>query len=392
LRKRHEITFLALSQPDVDEAAKSVAEEYSKKQIWLPWKDTPKQSVGFIFKLAYNHFFSDQPYVIQKYFSQPMAAKIQELASSGQFDLIVCDFLTPSVNLLLSQQKLTTPILLFQHNVESLIWKRLFENAKGILKRIYFQNQWKRMEKFERETCKRCEAVLGVSDDDCRILRSQFGLTNVLGSVPTGVDLSYFCPTTDVRKMHSLVFLGSMDWMPNIDAVLYFAETIFPVVKKRFPEATFRIVGRNPTQAVKDLEKQNGILVTGSVADVRPHLAESEVMIVPLRIGGGTRIKIYEGMATGIPIISSTIGAEGLPVTHRENILLADSPVDFAQSIMELWEEAELRNRIGTAGRVLVERHFGWEPVTKIFERYCFSTFSPPKDQISAYEGMGVEP
>jgi len=193
---------------------------------------------------------------------------------------------------------------------------------------------------------------------------------NVLGSVPTGVDFSFFCPSTAPRKPHSLVFLGSMDWMPNIDACCHFVENIFPAIKKTFPNATLTILGRNPTQRIKDLQKiETGIFITGTVTDIRPHLAEAEVMIVPLRIGGGTRIKIYEGMATGIPIVSSTIGAEGLPVTDGENIFLADSPEDFARAIFKLFEKAALRQKMGANGRALVQRHFSWESLRAILLR-----------------------
>jgi polysaccharide biosynthesis protein PslH len=380
LKEKHQITFLALCAPATTDAVKIAAQEFSHQQIWIPWRETGKRSMWFLVVLVRNCLFSGQPYVIQKYFSTKMARKIQELEFSNQFDLIVCDFLTPAVNLFVKDQTNQTPTLLFQHNVESLIWKRLFENATGVLKRAYFKNQWKRMEKFERETCERCDAVIGVSDDDCHILRSQFGLANVLGSVPTGVDLSYFCPSTKSRKPHSLIFLGSMDWMPNIDAAVYFAEKIFPAIKERFADATFTIVGRNPVRQVKELERlQSGIFVTGTVADVRPYLAEAEAMIVPLRIGGGTRIKIYEGMATGIPIVSSTIGAEGLPVIHGENILLADAPDKFAEAIGELFERSDLRKQIGAGGRALVERQFSWESVTKVFEQYCFEASAQPK-------------
>lgn len=383
LKRNHEITFLALCPPDTTEAARQMAREFSHRQIWIPWKETPKHTLAFFIELACNGLFSKNPYVIQKYRSSAMVAKIRELDSSNEFDLIVCDFLTPASNLPARTGAKRTALLLFQHNVESSIWERLFRNAKGRLKRIYFKSQWERMERFELETCRQCDAVVGVSDDDGRVFQSQFGLTNVLGSVPTGVDLSYFRPTTERRKPHSLVFLGSMDWMPNIDAVSYFTEKIFPAVKEKFPDATLKIVGRNPTRPVKELEKIKGISVTGSVADVRPHLAEAEVMIVPLRIGGGTRIKIYEGMATGIPVISSRIGAEGLPVIDRENILLVDSPADFSTAIGVLFGRSDLRKQIGDAGRVFVERNFGWESVTKVFEHYCRETLKR-KNQISA--------
>lgn len=377
LKKKHDITFLALCLPGANETTKTAAEEFSHHQIWIPWKEARKRSAGFFFELGGNFLFSQEPYVIQKYLSWGMADKIRELDSSNQFDLIICDFLTPAINLFARNHVPKTPTLLFQHNVESLIWKRLFENATGILKRVYLKGQWKRMEMFERKTCKLCNVVIGVSEDDCHILKTQFGLNNVLGSVPTGVDCFFFQPSAKAVKPHSLVFLGSMDWMPNVDAVLYFAGNIFPAIKERFTDATFTIVGRNPTQQVKDLERShNGISVTGTVADVRPHLSEAEIMVLPLRVGGGTRIKIFEGMAMNVPIVSTTIGAEGLPVADRQNILLADSSEDFVRSIFELFEKIDLRKQIGTSGRALVERHFGWESVTNVFERYCFEARS----------------
>jgi polysaccharide biosynthesis protein PslH len=375
LRKRHRITYISLAPKPADSRALDLASEYSDEQIWIPWSETPKRSPKFFIQLFKNFFFSRRAYVIDKYDSPEMANQIRELDESGKFDLIICDFLTPAVNLFSSRSRLKTPSLLFQHNVESLIWKRLYENATGFLRRNYFHGQWKRMESFERESCNKVDSVAGVSEDDCQLMRSELGLTNVIGSVPTGVNLSYFCPSATRRRPHSLVFLGSMDWMPNMDAADYFVEKIFPTIKERYADSIFTILGRNPPQRIKDFAKpETGIFVTGTVADVRPHLAEAEILIVPLRIGGGTRIKIYEGMATGTPIVSSTIGAEGLPVTHRENIFLADSPEDFATAICEMFEQPALRQTIGENGRALVERHFSWESATKIFEQYCLRT------------------
>jgi glycosyltransferase involved in cell wall biosynthesis len=208
-------------------------------------------------------------------------------------------------------------------------------------------------------------------------LRDELVLKNVLGAVPTGVDVAHFSAVKPARKPRSLVFLGSMDWMPNIDSVHFFVAEIFPLLKAKFPETKFTIVGRNPPQSVRDLAARDAnICVTGTVDDVRPFVAESEVMIVPLRIGGGTRIKIYEGMASAIPVVSTRIGAEGLPVSHGEQILLADSPEDFAREIGRLFEQPQLRECIGQNGFEFVRDNFGWESVTKIFEDYCIQICS----------------
>ena len=369
LKRRHEVVFLSLLPKGSEVNRTTGAAEYSHRQIWVPWVERSKRFPGLHGDLAAN-LFSRLPYVIAKYQSEALAQAIADTTRSHPPDLIVCDFLTPAATLF-ARGNPQEKALLFQHNVESLIWQRLHDQAGGI-RRAYFGSQWRRMQRFEREICARFDGVVGVSEDDCAILRREFGLHNVLGAVPTGVDVAYFQPSTAPRKAQSLVFLGSMDWMPNVDGVRWFAEEILPRVQRRFPATTLSIVGRNPTEAVRLLASERaGIRVTGTVPDVRPHLAAGEVMIVPLRIGGGTRIKIYEGMATGIPVVSTSIGAEGLASTPNENILLADAPEEFAVAVCRLLESQELRHRLGEAGRRLVEQNFSWESATRIFEDYC---------------------
>jgi polysaccharide biosynthesis protein PslH len=371
LKRAHDLTYVSLCPPEISEEVRKSAAEYSHRAVWIPWREARKRSVRFGLELLLNFTASRLPYVIHKYRSVPMATGIHELDQAGAADLIVCDFLTPAVNLIWPGRRLKTPTLLFQHNVESLIWKRLCENADG-LKRVYLQGQWRRMRKFEQEACARFDGVVGVSAEDCEILRNEFGAGNVLGAVPTGVDCDYFGASQWPRQEHSLVFLGSMDWMPNIDAVEFFTAEIWPAVKRQFPHATFTVVGRNPPAKLKELEKRiPGVRVTGTVDDVRPFLAAAAAMVVPLRVGGGTRIKIFEGMATGIPVLSTRIGAEGLPVAHGENILLADTPADFAARIAELFEQPARAQKIGEAGRALVRANYGWDAVNRIFEAYC---------------------
>ena len=372
LKRSHDITYVALTPPATSEAIRKSAAEYSQRAVWIPWTETRKGSPKFLAELALNQLGSSLPYVIRKYRSFAMAAAVHSVDDIGTQDLIICDFLTPAVNLFPAGRKPKTPLLLFQHNVESLIWKRLYEKAEGPARRWYFKSQWRRMERFERETCAKFDGVVSVSPEDCAILRKDFRLTNVLGDVPTGVDCETYAPTATPRKPHSLVFLGSMDWMPNIDAVEFFTNEIWAGVKKKFPQATFTIVGRNPPPKVRELEKRvPGLRVTGTVEDVKPFLHEAAAMVVPLRVGGGTRIKIFEGMATGIPVVSTRVGAEGLPVKHGENILLADAPAEIAAQIAILFDQPRQAAQIGKAGRVLVQAKYGWDAVNRVFEGYC---------------------
>lgn len=371
LMKNHHVTYLALCQETLDAAVKKRASEYSHEQKWVPWRETPKGTPRFFLELGSN-LISPLPYVIQKYRSAAMTSAIRRLVSTERFDIVVCDFLSPAVNLVTLRPRPPVKMLLFQHNVESQIWERMRDTANGPIRRVYFAEQWRRMLRFEREAASWFDGVIGVSEEDCKMMREKLGLGNVLGSVPTGVDADFFHPTTVAKTPHSMVFLGSMDWMPNIDAVVYFADAIFPLIKNSVPEATLTIVGRNPPERVRELAKNDpAVRVTGTVDDVRPFVAAAEAVVVPLRVGGGTRIKIFEAMAAGVPVVSTTIGAEGLPVKHDEHILLADNPDSFSDCTARLLRNAELRKKIGANGQKLVREQFSWESATKVFENYC---------------------
>lgn len=367
LKKRHEVHYLALCAKG-EEPPRAFCSEFSHTQEWVPWRETPKRFPCLHLDLLRNMVGSRLPYVIDKYRSGKMRNAILSASRPGRYDLMVCDFITPAVNV---PNKKHMPMILFQHNVESMVWKRMADNCSG-LKRLYFQSQWRRLRSFEIRECKAADGVVAVSDDDAAVFKDEFGLPNVLGSVPTGVDTEFFCPMPAVRIPASLVFLGSMDWMPNIDSVKWFAEVVLPRIKQDFPNVTLTIVGRKPVPAVQALaERDAAIRVTGTVDDVRPYLRQAEIMIVPLRAGGGTRIKIFEAMATGIPVVSTRIGAEGLPVTHEQDILLADSPDEMVAAVSRLFRSFELRGQIGDAGMALVRERFGWAASVDVFERYC---------------------
>jgi glycosyltransferase involved in cell wall biosynthesis len=224
------------------------------------------------------------------------------------------------------------------------------------------------MEAFERDTCRRAGKVVAVSAIDSQTFADLFGVKNV-SSVQTGVDIGYFEPPAHTEPKADLIFVGSMDWLPNIDGVQYFVSEILPLIRKRRPDCRVAIAGRRPTQAIQDLGKRDsGILVTGTVPDVRPYLWGSSISVVPLRIGGGTRLKIFEAMAAKLPVVSTTVGAEGLPVTDSKHIAIADSPERFAQRCLELLSDGERCKHMAMEAWDLVARQFSWDAVTREFE------------------------
>jgi glycosyltransferase involved in cell wall biosynthesis len=178
--------------------------------------------------------------------------------------------------------------------------------------------------------------------------------------IPTGVDTAYFAPGERSSASRRVVFTGSMDWLPNVDGVLYFCREILPIVRQAVPDVTFSIVGRAPTQTVRKLAEEQGVEVTGRVDDVRPYLADAAAYVVPLRIGGGTRLKIFEAMAAWRAVVSTSIGAEGLPTENGRHLLLADNPGDFAQAVATLLLDNNVRQKIEREARTLVTTHYDW--------------------------------
>jgi glycosyltransferase involved in cell wall biosynthesis len=363
LHRWHEIHFVAFERPGEPEGLRR-SSEYSSRAYAIPHGVPNRGSPRFLVQAARN-LFSAMPLAVSRYCSSHMRRKIDELMATQNFDRIVCDFLFVAPNLGALDRS-----VLFEHNVETNIWQRHLENASNPLIRTFFSIQAKRMFEYEGAVCRQSAHVIAVSGTDALRFREMFGISRV-SAVPTGVDVDYFKPgpVGDV-PVADLVFVGSMDWLPNVDGVLYFSREILPLIRRHKPDCTLAVVGRNPAREIVELENpDSGIRVTGTVADIRPYFWNSSISIVPLRIGGGTRLKIFEAMAAGVPVVSTSIGAEGLPVSSGEDCYISDSPRDFADRCLELLGDAQLRSRIASAGSQLVSSRCSWEAASRCFEQ-----------------------
>ena len=232
------------------------------------------------------------------------------------------------------------------------------------------------MRRYEARACRQARLTVAVSEADRTLLAANAPGADIR-AIPTGVDASYFHPNGTAEKPARLVFTGSMDWYPNEDAIIHFMEAILPRLRRRIPGLTIAVVGRNPSERLKALGAAKGVQITGTVDDVRPYVAEAAVYVVPLRIGGGTRLKIFEALAMGKAVVSTSVGAEGLPMTPGQHFLQADSPEDFAKAVLALLEDVPRRRAIGEAGRRLVEARYSWAQVGREFERLCEEVASP---------------
>lgn len=368
LKREHRVTYLTLDDASAPASARADALEYCHELITVPFTQPAKGSLTFYGDLLRN-LLSRRPYAIEKYRSPAMQRAIEHTLRNATFDVVICDFLAPSVNV---GQHLGVRTILFQHNVEAAIWERHASVPQHPLRRAYMREQWRRMLAWESQECRRFDHVVTVSDADRDVLRALYGVTDV-SSVPTGVDTSYFSPAGRAeRRLHEIVFTGSMDWMPNEDGIEWFCDAVLPLIRRQVPDASLAIVGRNPTARIRSLASRiAGVEVTGTVPDVRPYLERAGVLIVPLRIGGGTRLKIYEGMAMARPTVSTTIGAEGLPVSHQDELLIADQPAAFADAVVSLLRDPVAAAALGDRAAARVRRDFSWSSVARQFAACC---------------------
>jgi sugar transferase (PEP-CTERM/EpsH1 system associated) len=366
LAREHAITYVSFAEPGELQEHRDGMSEVCAELITVPRSDPAKGTAAFYLDAA-RHVLQPLPYAVGKYRSDAYASTVGRLLALGRYDLVVADFLPPVANL---PARVSIPSVLFTHNVEAEIWRRHVETATNGFSRALLRQQWQRMVRFERDAISRFDLVLAVSDADRQTFARLYpgAVRRPVHVVQTGVDTGYFTPMPGTERRAHLVFTGSMDWLPNEDGMLYFVRDILTLIREQEPGTTVSIIGRAPTPAVKKLGETAGVEVTGRVDDVRPHVAAGDVYIVPLRIGGGTRLKIFEAMSMAKAVVSTTIGAEGLPVTPGRDVLIEDEPAAFAAAVVRMIRDTKARRQIEAAARRLVVEQYDWSAVARDFE------------------------
>ncbi len=368
LKRDHHVTYLTLDDGTASPDSRQKAEEYCQELVTIPHHTRAKFSVGFYFEL-FGNLFSRLPYAVKKYESVELRREIIKRVEQDQPDVVVCDFLPPSINL---PENLGCATVLFQHNVEAVIWQRHYETQANPLKRLYLYWQWKKMRALEKAECQRYDHVIAVSREDSETMRRDYGIEAVT-DVPTGVDTDFFCPSSYAQpEAGSLVFTGSMDWLPNVDAIKWFCDEVLPLIRIKVPSVKLTVVGRKPGRELMELsQRDSSVVVTGRVDDVRPFMEKAAAYIVPIRIGGGTRLKIYEALAMEMPMVSTTVGAEGLPIRDGEELLIADTPEAFAKAVIRILSDSGFAAELGNRAAFSIREKFGWGRVAAQFAEIC---------------------
>ncbi len=336
----------------------------------VPMKDTP------VWRKIFNVLFSSVPHSIAKYRTKLMRKKVEALLSGSSFDAVHVDHLHMAHYAPGKKSKVFS--VLDEHNVEYKILERCAKVERSPVKKMVYMGQAVKMHLFEAHQAQQFRGVFTCSEDDRSILNKITNGMVPIHVIPNGVDTEYF-QAQDTRhpsaspgtgrtqdQEDAMVFTGSMDWLPNDDAITYFCAQILPLIWKENKNIKLYVVGKSPSASVRELAAQDRrVIVTGRVEDVRPYIEKAKIFIVPLRIGGGTRLKILEAMAMNKATVSTSIGAEGIEYTDGVNIAIADAPDHFARSVVSLIENDKISRALGEAGRCLVCEKYDWNVIGK---------------------------
>ncbi|MFQ3592592.1 MAG: glycosyltransferase [Gemmataceae bacterium] len=364
LARRHRLTYVCHRNADPEEARQALAHfaDLGIRTLVVDRPTPPKKGLGFYARLVSN-LFSPLPYSVATHTSAALRAALQRIAAQRSVDLWHVEW-TPYAQSLVG---LPGRRLVMAHNVESVIWQRYHETEPSLLKRWYISRQWHKMRRFEREILRQANLTVAVSDLDARRFRNDLGVPRV-EVVDNGVDTAFFCPDATQRRPEVLLFVGSLDWRPNQDAVRQLLDTIFPAVQARVPQAELWLVGRNPPDGLRQAAQRPAVQLHATVPDVRPFLRQAGQLVVPLRVGGGSRLKILEALACNTPVVSTRVGAEGLHLENGRHLVQVESIEEMAAAVVASINERERMEKITSQGREQVLRLYDWDSLADRLE------------------------
>ena len=366
---KNDVTLLALETQPTDTDGVAELQQLGVQVHLVPNAPTlPRVSFGTLVKA----FLKRQPITVARYDLPAYRQKFKELLATETFDLVHYEMF----HIAQFRTETNLPGVLSQQNVDSAIWRRLCGETVNPFYKFAYWTQQLAFQRYERVLSPKFDAVTCTSDIDAAVFQRHCA-EDVIEIIPNGVDVTHYQPDFTSEAPAHLIYIGSMDWYPNEDAVGFFADEVLPRIQERVPDVRFSIVGGNPSARVEKLAAREGIVVTGRVPEIKPYFAEATVFVVPLRIGSGTRLKILEALAMGKAIVSTAVGAEGLDLKDGEEIFIADEPSAAADAVTRLLTDVPLRRKVGENGRARVEQDYDWRSIgeklhllyTKILEK-----------------------
>lgn len=359
----HATTLITFGTSAELESAQPLTELCKRIEIVTPPHRSP-------LRRAFTTITSDLPDMGLRLESKPMHALIQDVLSQGEFDWIQIEGIEMA-RYYAKSVAARARVVFDDHNAEYMLQRSAFESDVRSpvrwLGALYSLIQWRKLARFEKKVCLDVDSVVAVSGSDDKALRALDSRIRPI-IIPNSVDTDFYRYDPEDSNSSLLVFTGKMDFRPNIDAMIWFCKEILPILRKTLPDVRLKIVGQKPSRRVSSLAQNQGVVVTGAVEDVRPFISEAAVYVAPLRMGSGTRLKILEAMAMGKAIVSTRRGAEGIECLNGRELILADTPDEFATSIGTLLQNAARRKELGRNARRLVEEKYEWKHFVPIFE------------------------
>lgn len=345
-----EIDFISINTPKSINTSGKIASLNNHFDIFVDTRISP-------FKALKSLLFKNTPYNVERFYNKAIEALISKQIQSNKYDFILLESAFTCLYIPIIQKLCSTPILVRTHNVEYMIWKRLAANESNPLKKWYLKHLSKRLALFEADFYQRADGIVAISKDDKNLLL-KMGISKPIEVVPTGISLKNKEVSTDTSGKKNTIFsLSSLDWMPNSEGLNWFLREVWPMVHQANPSIEFHIAGKGTPQWVLDLNLKN-VIVHGYVDDAQKFQQQYGLMLVPLLSGSGMRVKIIEGFANKKCILSTSIGAEGIPYTKNENIRIADTPKEWAKEITELVANEAEMNRISENAYEFVKQNY----------------------------------
>ncbi len=366
LARRHQISLLSFLDAD-----QSLAEAGPLSDIceWVDSVPVPQRTPGMRLRQMLTTRLPDMAW---RLWSPVYQERLSRRLAESSYDVVQIEAIELAPYLPPVEAIRPRPLIVFDdHNCEWLLQKRACLTDARIVRRwpmaLYSLVQWQRLKRYEAGTCRRVDAVVAASDADRQAINAVAPEVSV-SVVPNGVDLDEYAHYRGPAERFDMVFTGKMDFRPNVDAMLWFCDEVLPLVRRARPEVTLAIVGQRPHPRLVRLRQEPGVTLTGRVPDVRPYIAGGAVYVAPLRVGGGTRLKLMQAMAMGSAIVATSLGAEGFPFEPGRHLLLADTPGDFADAVLTLLDGAARRAELGAAARAFVESGYGWDALVPQLE------------------------
>jgi polysaccharide biosynthesis protein PslH len=353
-----DITFVTYPDPDPQVTRKGIEALSAFARVHLVSKQLPSR-----YKTLAKTMFKGA-YPVERRMMPEMFELLTQLVDQHEFDLVHVDHAHMGKYAIWLKETYGLPYVLREHNFEALIYERFAATQRDPLKKFVASTHGRRLKKEEFKFIREAAHVVPITKEDLSLMRNEIQHQRYT-VISSGVDTDYFRPSNKISEEKLITWIGGMSWDPNRDAVLYFLDDIWPRLSASDPDLRLELIGDGTEALVA--KRSDNVKGFGRVPDVRPYFSRATLLVVPLRVGGGMRLKILDFLASGKAVVTTSIGMEGNRAEHDKHLMIADTPSDFARQVLALLGDSERRNELGSAGRALTEECYSWKKIGQQF-------------------------